>query len=70
MADAARAGDQQAAVLGDPAAGGQLLEQRFVEPAWGAVVDVLDGGLVVTQPSGAQAGLEATGAAIGGLAIE
>jgi len=40
-------------VFGDPAAGGQLLEQRFVEPARRAVVDVLDGGLAVPQPSGA-----------------
>ena len=70
LADAARAGDQQAAVLGDPAAGGQLLEQRLVEPARRAVVDVLDRGLAVTQPSGAQSGLEAPGAAIGGLAVE
>ena len=42
---AARPGDQEAAVLGDPAAGGQLLEQRLIEPARRAVVDVLDCGL-------------------------
>jgi hypothetical protein len=42
LAHAGRPGDQQAAMLGDPAAGGQLLEQRFVEPAGRAVVDVLD----------------------------
>jgi hypothetical protein len=33
LAHAAWTGDQQAAMLGDPAAGGQLLEQRLVEPA-------------------------------------
>src|SRR6202158_977656 len=31
LADAARSGDQQIAMLGNPAAGGQLLEQRLVE---------------------------------------
>jgi hypothetical protein len=31
--DAAFAGDQHVAVLGDPAAGGELLEHGFVEPA-------------------------------------
>ena len=57
-------------MLGDPAAGGQLLEQRLVEPARRAVVDALDGRLAVPQPSGAQSGVEAPGAAIGGLAVE
>jgi hypothetical protein len=57
-------------VLGDPAAGGQLLEQRLVEPPRRAIVDVLDRGLAVTQPSGTQSGLEAPGVAIGGLAVE
>ena len=47
-----------------------MLEQRFVEPARRAVVDVLDGGLAVTQSGGAQSGLEAPGAAIGSLAVE
>ena len=70
LADAAWAGDEQIAVLGDPAAGGELLEQRLVEPARRAVVDVLDRGLAVTQPGGAQPGLEAPGVAIGGLAVE
>jgi hypothetical protein len=35
-----------------------------------AVVDVLDRGLAVTQPSGAQSGLEAPSVAVGGLAVE
>jgi hypothetical protein len=42
--DTARTGDQKIAVVGDPAAGGQLLEQRLVEPTGRAVVDVLDRG--------------------------
>jgi hypothetical protein len=33
LADSARTGDEQVAVLGKPAAAGQLLEQRLVEPA-------------------------------------
>ena len=37
-------------MLGDPAAGGELLEQRLVEPARRAVVDVLDRRLAVAQP--------------------
>jgi len=34
------------------------------------VVDVFDRGLAVTQPGGAQSGVEAPGIAIGGLAVE
>jgi len=45
LADPAWPGDEQAAVLGDPAAGGEALEQRLVEAALRAVVDVLDAGL-------------------------
>ncbi len=37
-----RPGDEQIAVLDDPAAGGELLEQSFVEPARRTVVDVFD----------------------------
>jgi hypothetical protein len=29
-------------MLGNPAAGGQLLEQRLVEPSGGTIVDVFD----------------------------
>jgi len=54
----------------DPAAGGELLKQGLVEPARCAVIDVLDGRLAVTQAGGAQAALEAPGAAIGGFAIK
>lgn len=37
-------------MLGDPAAGGELLEQCLVELARRAVVHVLDGRLAVAQP--------------------
>ena len=46
LADAARTGDEQIAVLPDPVAGGELEEERSVEAAGGAEVDVLDGGAV------------------------
>ena len=70
LAHAARPGDQQAAALGNPAAGRQLLEQRLVEPTRRSEVDVLDGGLAVTQAGGAQSGLEALGVAAGRFAVE
>jgi len=57
-------------VLGDPLAGGELLEQCFVEPPRGSVIDVFDGRLPVAQSRAAQTDLEAPGVAIGGLAIE
>jgi hypothetical protein len=56
--------------LGDPAAGRQLLEQCLVEPPRRSEVDVLDGGLAVTQPGGVQSGLEALRVAIGCFAVE
>ena len=57
-------------MLGDPFAGGELLEQRLVEAPRRSVVDVLDGGLAVTQLGAAQSDLKAPGVAIGCLAIE
>ena len=45
-------------MLGNPAAGGELLEQRLVEPARRAVVDVLDRRLAVAQLRAAQPALE------------
>ena len=48
LADAARPGDEQVAVLGDPAAGSELLKQGLVEPTRGSVIDVLDRRLAVT----------------------
>jgi hypothetical protein len=49
LADAAWPGDEQIAMLGDPIASRELLEQRLVEPSRCAVVDVLDGRLAVAQ---------------------
>lgn len=46
------------------------MEQRLVEPTRGSEVDILDGGLAVTQPGDAQAGLEALGVAAGRFAVE
>ena len=57
LAQAAGAGDQQIAMFGDPVAGGELKEQRPVEPARILIVDVLDAG-AVAQFGGAGAGLE------------
>ena len=50
-------------------AGDQALEQRAVEAARGAIVDVLDGGLVA-QPGIAQPGAQPSVVALGRLAIE
>ena len=44
LAQATGPGDQQVAALGDPVAGGELEEQRAVEPARTLIVDVLDAG--------------------------
>src|SRR5271169_964176 len=57
-------------MLGNPFAGRELLEQRFVEPSRRAVVDILDGGLAVAQLGATQPDLKAPGVAIGCLAIE
>ncbi len=70
LAQAALPANEQIALLGDPAAGGELLEERFVELALCAVVDVLDRGLAVAQARRAQADLRAFARAIGDLAIE
>src|SRR6478736_4735420 len=70
LADTARSGDQQIAMLGNPAAGGQLLEQRLVEPSGGTIVDVLDRRLAVAQLRIAQPAFEPLRAAMRRLAIE
>ena len=44
MSPTRSARQQQIAVLGDPVAGGELEEQRAVEPAGDLIVDVLDAG--------------------------
>ena len=50
--------DQQVAPFGDPVAGGELQEQRAVEPAWALIVHVFDAGRM-PQTSGSCARLEA-----------
>src|SRR5215468_2716263 len=70
LAQAELPANEQIALLGDPAAGGELLEERFVELALCAVVDVLDRGLAVAQASRTQADLRAFGGAIGDLPIK
>ena len=46
-------------MLGDPTAGGELLEQGSIKPACDAVVDILDRGLTVAQPGRTQPCLKA-----------
>ena len=53
----------------DPAARGEFLEQRAIETARGAVVDILDRSLMA-QPGIAQASEQASVAAIADLLIE
>ena len=53
----------------DPAACGEFLEQRAIETARGAVVDILDRSLMA-QPGIAQASEQAPVAAIADLLIE
>jgi hypothetical protein len=55
FADAGRAAQDQVLVGVDPAALGEFLEQRPIKPAGGAVIDILDGGLMA-QPGTTQAG--------------
>jgi hypothetical protein len=69
LANAGRTCDQQIAPRSDPFAIGELEEQRTIEPACGAVVDVLDAGLM-TQASGAHARLEAFLPSQGDLEVE
>src|SRR2546429_9967343 len=57
-------------MLGNPAAGGQLLEESFVETARAAVIDVLDRRLAVAQLRIAQPAFEPLRAAMGRLAID
>ena len=57
FADAGRAADRQIVVRVDPVAGDELLEQRAIEPARSAVIDILDERLLA-QPGIAQSGGE------------
>src|SRR5262249_61936467 len=69
LAQAALPANEQIALLGDPAAGGELLEERFVELALRAGVDVLDRGLAVAQARRAPAELRPVSRSIGPLAL-
>jgi hypothetical protein len=69
LADPGRAGDQNALMPVEPAAGHQPLEQRPVEAAWGAQVDVLDAG-IVPQGGDLQPRCQAPALALGGLAVD
>ena len=53
----------------DPAALGELLEQRAIETARGAIIDILDGGLMA-QPGISQPGEQPLVAPIADLAVE
>jgi hypothetical protein len=69
LADAGWAAQDQVVVGIDPADLGELVEQRAIEAAPGAVIDILDGGLVA-QPGVAQACAKPFVVAVGDLAIE
>ena len=69
FADAGGPFDDQVLRLVDPAAGDQCLEQGAVETAGGAIIDVLDGGLMA-QPGKAQPAAQPTFVAFGGFAVE
>src|SRR5215470_16319531 len=69
FAESALSANEKIALLGDPLAGRELLEERFIELALGAIVDVLDRSLAKAQARGAQPDLRAFACAIGGLAI-
>ncbi len=70
FAGAAGPDDEQIALLGDPLAGDELLEERSVEPSGRAIVDVFDGGLGMAEPGVLEPGLQASAVPFGGLAVE
>src|SRR6185503_9366799 len=69
LADAGRSFDDQVLRLVDPATGDQGLEQRSVETAGGAIIDVFDSCLMA-QPGKAQPGLQPSLVALGDFAVE
>jgi hypothetical protein len=69
FADTRGSFDDQVLRLVDPAAGDQCLEQRSVEAAGGAIIDVFDRRLVA-QPGIAQPSPQLPIVALGGFAIE
>jgi len=70
LAHAARPGDEQVLALPDPFARGQLAEQIPVEPARGAVVDILDRRADMAQLRRPHSALVALGAAVRCLAVD
>ena len=69
FAGAGRPGDDQMAVIGDPAAGEQITDQAFVQAARGLEVEVLEaGGLSQLRPL--QPGRQRDVVAIGGFAVD
>ena len=70
FAEATFPANEKITFLGNPTASRELLEERFVELALCAVVDVLDRSLTVAQPRGAQPDLRAFGRAISDLPVE
>jgi len=69
FADTGRPFDDQVLRLLDPATGNQGLEQRSVETAGGAIIDVFDSCLMA-QPGKAQPGPQPSLVALGDFAVE
>ena len=69
LADVGRPFDDQILRLFDPATGDQRLEQRAIETAGGATIDVLDRRLMA-QPGIAQPGSQPSLVAFSGFAVE
>jgi len=70
LSDPTGAGDDQVALVGDPLASEQALEQRLVEAAPRTVIDILRTGAHMAQPGRAHTGLEALGFSACDFAID
>ena len=66
---ACQAADDKVALVGDPFAGEQALEQRLVEATARAVIDIFRASPYVTQPGGAHPGLKPLGLTADDLAV-
>ena len=69
FADPGRAFDDEVVRRVDPVAVDEALQERAIQPARAAPIDVLDGG-ALAQPGMAQPGGELAVGALGGLALE
>ena len=69
FAHTAGSGEDQVTFIGNPFACQKLLEQRLVEAAPGAVVDIFGAGANMAQAGRAHAALKPFGLATGGLPI-